>query len=295
MLSPQTLIKPYKRIFVEITNDCNLHCTFCHASSRKKTYMSRPLFDKILQEARPLTDEFVFHILGEPLLHPELEYFIDQTITAGMTVMMTTNGTLLSEKTGEMLAHKKIRQVNISLHTHTGTVDDGYLEKVLQFTDMSQRSDPDGYINLRIWDLPASDNTAIVDRINEHYGTHVVLNKEGSSSNIRKSYPVTGRIYIHRDTQFTWPDMSRPILQEQGTCYGTRSHIGILSDGTVIPCCLDSNGVINLGNVHNEDLCVIINKPRVHTIRAGFDKGTIEEELCKRCGYIERFSNKGLS
>ena len=80
-----------------------------------------------------------------------------------------------------------------------------------------------------------------------------------------------------------------PIINEFGTCYGLRRQLGILVDGTVVPCCLDQDGIINLGNIFNEDLENIVSSDRAKEIVTNFRNNKLKEDLCKRCGYIKKF------
>lgn len=80
--------------------------------------------------------------------------------------------------------------------------------------------------------------------------------------------------------------MNNDYYSEKGTCYGLIDHIGILVDGTIIPCCLDSKGIINLGNIYNDNLKEILKKDRVNNIIKGFKGNKKLEELCKHCKFI---------
>lgn len=252
-----------KRIFIEITNVCNLSCSFCPKTKRKPEFMDKQLFTKIVAEAKDIAEEVVFHVLGEPLLHPQILDYIDMVHAAGLTTMLTTNGTLLSSA----LAQKKVRQINISLHVMNELPDaEAYLDKVVDFVREAQKYNPKGYINLRLW------------------------NK--ASRMQWKSKKLAGRIYLCLDKRFEWPDKDLSVLQTKGFCYGLQTHLGILVDGTVIPCCLDSTGTIKLGNVKETALQKILASDRAKNMLSGFKQGLLVESLCQRCGYIQRFKRK---
>jgi radical SAM protein with 4Fe4S-binding SPASM domain len=227
--------------------------------------MDEALFQRIVAESKDIADEMVLHVLGEPLLHPQVLDFIDIVHKAGMTVMVTTNGTLLNSE----LAKKKIRQINISLHAMSelpGTEE--YLDKVVYFAREAQQYNPEGYINLRLWN---------------------------KSSRIQwKSKRLEGRIYLCLDKQFAWPDVGLPVRQTKGFCYGLQTHIGVLVDGTVIPCCLDSAGTIDLGNLKETTLQEILASERVQDMLAGFKQGFLVEPLCQRCEYRQRFKGQNI-
>ena len=98
------------------------------------------------------------------------------------------------------------------------------------------------------------------------------------------------KIFLEWGERFEWPDSEAEVKGSRFFCYGLKDQFGILSDGTVVPCCLDSDGVINLGNIFTEDIDSILNSERALKMTECFAHGTASEELCKRCGYAQRFS-----
>lgn len=222
--------------------------------------MGLSLFQKIINESKTIASEVVLHVLGEPLLHPQILEYIDIVNASGMTVMLTTNGTLLNSE----LAQKKIRQINISLHAMVALPDqEAYLDQVVAFAREAQVYNPEGYINLRLWNRESRQNW--------------------------KSRKLEGRIYLSLDKRFTWPNLDLPIIQTKGFCYGLETHFGVLVDGTVIPCCLDGAGHIPLGNIEAQALADILSSARAQSMRTGFAKRDLVEPLCQRCEYRSRF------
>ena len=69
-----------------------------------------------------------------------------------------------------------------------------------------------------------------------------------------------------------------------------RDQLAVLCDGTVVPCCLDGEGELALGNLFRQELEDILRGERAAAIHAGFDARRPAEELCRRCGYAERFT-----
>jgi radical SAM protein with 4Fe4S-binding SPASM domain len=253
--------------------------------------MEQELFKKIIAQGKDLALEAVFHVLGEPLLHPELEFFIDHTHEAGLSINLTTNGTLLNAAMSEMLTNKKLRQINISLQAIQELAEqEKYFKQILSFIKTAQKNNPDGYINLRLWNVLTNDSTKIIGMLNEYFNKHIVLPTTLTELKNWKSYPLDNRVYLHIDTQFFWPDIDQPIRQTQGFCYGVSSHVGVLVDGTVVPCCLDGAGVIKLGNIKNNTLTEILDSKRAKAMEKGFSQRLLMEPLCQRCGYIERFA-----
>jgi radical SAM protein with 4Fe4S-binding SPASM domain len=294
-LVPTLVKKRFQKIHVEISNICNLQCTFCPEVIRSKKLMDLELFEKIIPQIAPLTEQVAFHLMGEPLLHPKLENFLNICASHELPVFFTSNGVLLTEKRSELLLHKAVRQVNFSLHSFYDNFPDkdpaDYLEKIFQFTEAAFEKRPDLYLNYRLWNLqtPNQDTDRNRDfraRIEKRFRVSIP-----DEVNVRstKSRRLLNRLYLHYDTEFIWPSLDLPVLGESGTCYGLSSHFGILADGTVVPCCLDKEGSIPLGNVKDAAIESILASPETQAILTGFQKRKLVNELCKRCNYIKRF------
>ncbi len=286
----------YARVYIEINNRCNLSCSFCKESDRPKLTMDRELFERAIDQSKGLARTAVFHVLGEPLLHPELPCFIDYTHSAGMQVMISTNGTLLCSNAAETLLGDRVQTLNISLHAYTAVTNrTSYLEAVFEFVQRSLNAGQANRINLRLWNALSPECSEILDKINQHFGTVLVPPLSLSEIKREKAHfisKINGRLCLHFDTCFEWPDPEASVLSHRGFCYGLGSHFGILVDGTVIPCCLDAGGIIALGNIKEYPLCEILRCERAIRMREGFDAGIFTEDLCTRCGFAARFVRK---
>ncbi len=288
-------VRRFKKVHIEISNVCNLQCSFCPPVARQKGLIGVDDFKKIVAAAGPLSEEICLHLMGEPLLHPELETLVEIAADAGVRIFLVSNGVLLRSKASRLLLHPAFRQVNFSLHSFRDNFPQqdpsAYLERIFRFTEAAFEARPDLYINYRLWNLAdprgeSSSNLAMLEAIKERF-----LFQPPASIDVRqkKGLKVRNRLYLHFDTEFIWPGLERPYLGDRGRCYGLSSHIGILVDGTVVPCCLDKEGVIALGNIHEQSLEDILASPRAEAMRQGFAQGKLVEELCKRCSYIKRF------
>lgn len=288
--------KRFNKINIEISNICNLHCSFCPEVHRQKQWMDPQLLESIVQQAAPLTDQVCFHLMGDPLVHPKLEECLAICARENVPVFFVTNGTLLREKQSHLLLNPIIRQVNFSLHSFHDNFPDQdpsiYLERIFVFTETAFKLRPDLYINFRLWNLQDVKNTGkqnleILSRIETRFQF-----KMPSDIDVRfkKGIQIKDRLYLHFDTEFIWPNLDLPILGTSGRCQGLSNHFGILVDGTVVPCCLDKEGAIPLGNVSNQPLEEILNSTKARAILEGFKKRILVEPLCQRCQYIERFT-----
>lgn len=257
--------------------------------------MDLELFRDIIQQVAPLTEQVCFHLMGDPLVHPKLEEFLQICSDANVKVFLVTNAVLLNEKNSQLLLHPALRQVNFSLHSfsdnYPGRDFNPYLRRVLDFTERAFLERPDLYINFRLWNLQEtrgtnSNNQDMLDSISKHF--QVDLRGEIDVRR-NKSVNVRNRLYMHFDTEFVWPEMHLPVLGKSGTCLGLSQHFGILVDGTVVPCCLDKEGSIPLGKIQEQSVSEILNGNRAQAILKGFRERKLIENLCQRCQYIERF------
>ncbi len=265
--------------------------------------MSPELFRRIIAQAAPLTEQVCLHLMGDPLVHPKLGEILEACDEFKAPVYLVTNGVLMREMKAELLLHPRVRQVCFSLHSFADNFGDrdptDYLEKIFRFTERAFVERPDLYINFRLWNLqspvesPASpyhrENLDILARIEARFGVEV-----SRAPDIRRSKGVRlkNRLYMHFDTEFVWPSMNANVISTEGTCYGLSSHFGILVDGTVVPCCLDKEGMIPLGNGEHEAMTTILKSDRAQAIVTGFKNRQLIEPLCQRCQYVTRFRPK---
>lgn len=271
------------RVYVEITNICNKNCSFCHGHSRAPRQMSREEFSTVLGKVQGLTRYIYFHLMGEPLLHPDLPLFINQAKASGLLPVITTNGTLLQNRKDEIIA-SGVHKVSVSLHSFEGgdkKVHEEYLQAVADFAEEASASGI--IVVLRLWNRGSDDtlNGAVLDFLRSHI--------DGEWAENTKGIRIHDKLHIEWGDRFEWPDKDAPINNNDVFCYGLRDHFGILCDGTVVPCCLDSDGVINLGNILEENIEDILTSPRATAMKKGFDCRKATEALCKKCGYAQRF------
>lgn len=294
--------KRFRQVYIEITNKCNLTCSFCPRTGRPPADMDAALFARIVEEVKPLTDKVYFHVMGEPLMHPYFTQFIQICADKALPVAITTNGTMLNTDFAKALLDPIVHRINFSLDAlHPIELDEsndnGTLGKILAFTSRAFEQRPDLYIYYRLWNLAFSSerldsemNRQICRRIEDAFG--IAIPTHGHSSG-RKSRQLLNRLYLHLDTRFTWPGEGESRLHNtSGFCHALSSHFAILVDGTVVPCCLDHNGVTALGNCREESLNSILEGPRATAMIAGFEERRLIEPLCQECNFISRFSSR---
>ena len=271
----------YSRVYVEITNICNMRCSFCHGHSRSPRQMTEAEFSHVLEQLQGKTQYIYHHLMGEPLVHPLLPRFIQMANQAGFHPMITTNGTLLDSH-GDALLGIGLHKVNISLHSFEQEQPDFHRQYIAKVAAFAQKAVQAGtIISMRLWNKGCDDgkNQTTLALLQEYLPGEWATNSRG--------YRIRDRLFLEWGDRFAWPDMAATDYGDQVSCYGMRDHFGILSDGTVVPCCLDSEGVIHLGNVFREDLSQILSSDRAKAIAEGFRCRKATEELCKRCGYAQ--------
>jgi MoaA/NifB/PqqE/SkfB family radical SAM enzyme len=279
----------YSRAYVEIINTCNMHCSFCHGTKRESRAMSLGEFARIVGNLRGVTEYLYLHVLGEPLTHPMLPTFIEYATKSGFKVAITTNGTLLS-KLGEALINSGVYKVNISLHSFerygSQKAQNNYISSCIAFADEASRR---GVLCvLRLWNKVNQENS-IEEKLNdytlallrEHFGNDWSFGARGAR--------IRNKLHLEYGERFEWPDSNNESLGERVFCHGLSDHFGILCDGTVIPCCLDADGAIPLGNIFESDIRTILSSDRANAIKDGFQNKTAVEDLCLRCPYARRF------
>lgn len=274
----------YARVYVEITNICNMHCSFCHGHTRTPRRMTEEEFAHILSNLAGVTDYVYYHLMGEPLTHPSLPCFLSMAKERGFRSVITTNGTLLAKK-GEDILRAGLHKVFISLHSFEEGSDADFLRYLDDTAFFADRAVHAGTIVVfRLWNrgLDGGRNDRILSYLREHLAGEWRENPRG----IR----VRDKLYIEWGDRFAWPDIAARDMGDEVFCYGLSDHCGILVDGSVVPCCLDSEGTITLGNVFEAPLREILAAPRAAAIREGFAKKCAPESLCRRCGYARRFS-----
>lgn len=264
----------FKKIYIEITNICNLSCEFCLPDNRKKENITIEKFEYILEQIKPYTDYIYLHVKGEPLMHPHVNELIEVATNRGFKVNITTNGTLI-----EKLKTKNIRQINYSMQSNSNIEDIRktikYLRAFIKHTEI--------FASLRLWSDESKENVILKNMLLEEFNS--LNNIEG----IKNKAKLDTNIFLSIENEFTWPDLEFRENKENGYCHALKDHIAILVDGTVVPCCLDHKGSIVLGNIYNQNIKEIIESDRFKNMKSGFQNRVLVEDLCKKCNFTNRF------
>ncbi|MDU1565670.1 MAG: SPASM domain-containing protein [Clostridium sp.] len=285
----------FKKIYIETTNICNLSCNFCPKTSRKLGFMGIESFNEIINKIKGYTNHIYLHLMGEPFLNKNLETFLKIAKEADLKVNITTNGTLINRVKDVIINSKAVRQINISLHSFEANDNDiefnKYINNILDFINESTEKS-ETICALRLWNIDTEElkannnlNSQIINLIQDKLNLKINLIEELKE---KKRLKLKDKVYLNMAEKFSWPDANLSLISEDVFCHGLRDQIGILLDGTVVPCCLDSEGKIPLGNIFEKSLEQIITSERARNIYDGFSRRRAVEDLCKRCGYAKR-------
>ena len=271
----------HKKAYLEITNRCNLSCAFCPGTTRPPKMLTSAEFDILASKLTPWAEYLYFHLMGEPLLHPSLGRFFEIAADLGFKVILTTNGTLLKEREAVLLSAPALHKVSISLHCYEvnsmGKSLDEYLGDCFDFCEKA--ADRGIYAVMRLWNIGGEDklNQTILGAMHHRF--------DGQWEERYSGYRLAHRIFLEWGNRFDWPDINGEYKGDAHSCYGLRNQIGVLCDGTVVPCCLDAEGAIPLGNIFDADIQEILAAPRAINLKRSLENRRVCEELCRRCGY----------
>lgn len=272
--------KKFKKIYVEITNICNLTCPFCLELKREKQFMDQSKFEEIVIKIKDYTDYLYLHIKGEPLLHPHFHSILDVCAKNNLLVNLTTNGTLIKENYQILIESSAIRQINISIHALSEfgeAKQKEYLDEVIKLVKHVEKEEK-FYISLRFWLGNNRLQNFAISYLESKLNVKIVPTDKAILRNV----------YVSFDSEFVWPE-AETKTSDFIYCHGIKDHIGILVDGTVVPCCLDGNGVINLGNLFASSFEEILSSPRYLKMLKALETRKMEEELCLKCSFKNRF------
>ena len=274
----------FRKVYLEISNVCNLKCRFCPGTKRNPKVMTEREFSILLEKLKGWTDFLYFHLMGEPLCHPDLERFLQLAWDGGFRVILTTNGTLLEKQKEILLNAPGLHKVNISLHAfEANDLDVPFSQYLHRCFSFGQAAEGKKLVVYRLWNQGGENeqNQAILSAMHAAFPGEWTVERKGTR--------IGNRIFLEYGDKFDWPDLTAEDGGDGVFCYGLRDQIGVLCDGTVVPCCLDHEGDIPLGNLFERSLEEILETARAKAIYEGFRNRKACEELCRKCGYARRF------
>ena len=284
------------KIYLETTNVCNLSCSFCHGTKREKRFMTEEEFSIIIEKIKGRSKYLYLHLMGEPLLNRLLPRFCEIAKAAGFEVMLTTNGTKLSENGSFIYSDGNVKKVSISLQA--ADMKDGKPSQICgkdfdkylcDIADFAQKCAENGVICvLRLWNITDETDKEqyTTARLRELFPDKWIKNRSGFK--LIDAPRGESEVFLEFGEKFEWPD-SNGKAEEVSFCHALRDQIGILCDGTVVPCCLDADGAVALGNIFSSGLDEILSSEKAVRLLESFEKRDPSEKLCKTCGFAKRF------
>lgn len=286
------------RCYIEITNTCNLDCHFCPKHHRKRRQLSEKEFDLLTDRVRGKVCFLYFHLMGEPLLHPLLPQFVAMARKKGFKTVLTSNGTLLHRAMAllDTLPYK----IQLSLHSHESNARgelSEYMDQVMRFS--TQAAGKGTCMVLRLW------NQGGMDRENEEVMCLIEKYVPKPWKERPDGFRLCDNLYLEFDRKFEWPggggkaasddsdgkqeesdgklETSPSKSKQEYFCKALIKQIGVLSDGSLVPCCLDHDGDVILGNLFHQSLEEILASPRAQALVEGFRHHAATEPLCQSC------------
>ena len=297
-------MKKYKKVYIEITNICNLSCTFCPGHKRVLKEMSAENFEAVLSKTHHIGENFYLHLMGEPTAHSQFSDILTICNKYNIRPNITTNGTLLGKK-ADVILQKDVRNVSISLHSfEANDLNKSLQDYLVDITDFCKKAlGSKTVVELRLWNMSRESladenslNFKIIEFLRENldlgYDIYDTISETFFSMecNRKKNFRLKENIFLGMSEQFSWPSIENsPNEICKGFCYGLRNQIAVLADGTVVPCCLDADGNMPLGNIFEEDIEDIVGSPRAKSIYDGFTNHKAVEPLCQSCGYMKKY------
>ena len=287
----------FYRIYIELTNVCGLSCSFCPTKELPSKEMDLDFFESIVMQAKVYTNEIACHVVGDPLTLSNLHAYLDILHKHKLKAMLTTSGYFLKKHSYDTLFHPCVKQINISLNSFnkndTSITFEQYIAPVLALCQAKLERKEDLFINLRVWNLDEmmserAFNETLFGTLSSTFETE--LNLHNIYEERPKSIRLASKVLVHFDNYFEWPSLKNKNYGH-GTCQGLQSHVAILASGKVVPCCLDCDGVIELGDLHVSTLDEILVSKRAVNMIEGFKEGKAVESLCQKCSYKDRFNN----
>ncbi len=295
----------FEKIYIELSDICGLNCGFCPSVKGVRGAMSVEKFGIIAKKVAGVGRIYTFHLLGDPLVLPNLKDFIKLANAHKMPLELTTSGFYMSEKNTQLLLESEnIRQINLSLMAFLAQKKlnlNEYFAPILRFLRLHLAQNAKSFVNLRLWNLganftPPFENNAIYSLLEREFNTKIQKNAPKNR--------LENRIILHQSELFCWAGAKAVDLGVQkefvdlqgeknapkvpcvkGSCHALRKQIGILSDGTVVPCCMDTSGVMGLGNLFTQELSEILASKRAVAMKKGFEMGEFTEKLCQQCEF----------
>lgn len=270
--------KQFRRAFIEITNVCNLSCEFCATPSRAKSFMPPETFENAAAQVKLFTSLISLHVLGEPFMHPRLPEILSICSRQKLRVNLITNGTLLDKFGQDIFKEKCIRQISFSLHAFKALPGKERLEKLNRLMEFAKTKPSDIIISFRLRGKPED---SFIKETSDYISN--AFRGRDLTKDKKNALRLRDKIFLNFGVFFKWPGQGGQ--KEKQGCIGLRHHFAILCSGEVVPCCLDYDGKLSIGNINAAPLADILNNPATLKLKNSIAAVTPIPEYCATCGF----------
>lgn len=277
----------FEKIYIELSDICGLKCNFCTNDKSKRKIMDIDKFEFLTSKIKNKAKIFTFHVLGDPFLLSNLKQYLKIAEQNYMKIELTTSGFYFGDK-DFLFEFENIHQINISLIAllvQNKINFNDYFKNIDIFLKKHLAIKHNSFINFRLWNFDEKfnyplENEFLYDFFEQYFNTK--FDKKLQRNRLAR------HIILDQKKQFKWPNLNNKFISDIGTCYALEKQVAILSDGTLVPCCLDSNGCINLGNVFEKDFNELINNEKFLKIKNDFKNNKLTQALCQRCEFVKK-------
>ncbi|MCX2716709.1 radical SAM/SPASM domain-containing protein [Helicobacter sp. MIT 21-1697] len=292
-------MKLFEKVYIELSDYCALSCGFCpsHTLSKRRGIMDLALFESICAQIEGKTRRVCLHLLGDPLSVQHFEMYVKILKNYHLKVDLVTTGLFLRKKHFELLTQEPFVQVSFSLSAFLANphqLKKAHLRRILDFCAFNIHLQSPIFVNLRFHSNDISHQEKYFVQMLSEIGAYFDL----SDITLGQERVKLGKkVFLNPTHSFDWEiqkDTFAPLATLDNTssqysakplCYGAQKQIGILSNGELVPCCIDYNAQASFGNLKEQSLVDILDSQAFVEFALSLQKGHIPCELCRKCGY----------
>lgn len=318
------LINGPVRVIFEPTINCNLKCPMCDRT-HKTEYEKHKKYQLSTNEILAFINDAInmgatnFQIIGggEPMMHPDILYFIETIKKRGVNLHLWTNGTLITEKNAELLS-SNCDIITVSLDSPHEEINDklrgmpGATIRTVTGLRLLRRANPNAY--LRIHSVLSAYNIAhlkdFLPLIDEIHINEVGGAKINPFSFVPSDFLISDcdqpkydaiiddfcEELKQREVNLAgcYASISKKMIDDiesamgvkdncgsHITCLGLWSQVTVRPNGDVSICCFSYKPV--LGNLHEMSFYDIWNSHKAESLREEVYRGVYLDSPCKGC------------
>ncbi|RDU59955.1 radical SAM/SPASM domain-containing protein [Helicobacter marmotae] len=299
-------MKAFEKIYIEISDYCALSCGFCPSSERKshRGVMPLALFESICAQIQNDVKRVCLHVLGDPLSVANFEDYVKILEHYHLKVDLVTTGLFLKQRHFGLLMQKPFVQISFSLSAflaNPASLHNAHLYRILEFCKFHMRYKSSPFINLRFHQNDIAKDGTLYKEMMATIGAFFDIEPAFLLANLKhKRIRLAPKIILKPMPSFEWESTNpkQESIKDKGElsgfkdnkserifCYGALKQYGILSNGELVPCCIDYAGRASFGNVGEQSIREILQSVAFREFGAQLKRGLAPCELCEKCGY----------